>query len=156
MNKHIDERLVSELRNFYRDDEGGKALFDWAAGRTNDAAETSLERLMQVTQITRSEAVELARALNEIGCGDFLVGRKGWKSRIRWTYSLRSLGQAAQGHTTELKEVDPEVTGDAVDQQQPLANETRGERPLTIIEAKRGLAAMFGVNPEAIDIVIRG
>ena len=157
MNKRIDERLVTELRKLYREDGAAKAVLDWAAGRTNDAAETSLDRLMQMAQIGRSEAVELARTLDEIGCGEFIVGRKGWKSCIRWTYSLRSLGWAAQGQTAELKEIDPEVAEDAVDQQQPppAAADAPGDRGLTIAEAKRGLATMFGVSPEAIEIVVR-
>ena len=144
------------LRKLYREDGAAKAVLDWAASRTNDAAETSLDRLMQMAQIGRSEAVELARTLDETGCGEFIVGRKGWKSRIRWTYSLRSLGSAAQGQTAELKEIDPEVAEDAVDQQQPpQPADVPGDRGLTIAEAKRGLATMFGVNPEAIEIIIR-
>src|SRR6266581_3345598 len=87
MNKKIDGRLVTELRQLYRQDGAARALLDWAARRTNDSAETSLDRVMRVAQIGRSEAVELARTLGEIGCGEFIVGRKGWKSRIRWSYS---------------------------------------------------------------------
>ncbi len=156
MNKKIDERLVTELRKLYREDGAARVLLDWAARRTNDAAETSLDRLMRVAQIGRSEAVELVRTLDEIGCGEFIVGRKGWKSRIRWSYSLVSLGLAAQGQTTELKLVDPELAEDAVDQQQPLTSDALGDRPLTIPEAKRALAATFSVSPESIDIIIRG
>ncbi|PZP44813.1 MAG: hypothetical protein DI601_11230 [Azospirillum brasilense] len=111
---------------------------------------------MRVTHSSRSALIELARELGEIGCGEFIVGRKGWKSRIRWSYSLRSLGQAAQGQTSELVEIDPEVAEDAVDQLPPPVADGTGERGLTIADAKRGLAATFGVSPEAIDIVIRG
>jgi len=156
MNKKIDGRLVAELRQLYREDGAARALLDWAARRTNDSAETSLDRVMRVAQIGRSEAVDLARTLGEIGCGEFIVGRKGWKSRIRWSYSLVSLGLAAQGQTAELKEVDPELAEDAVDQQQPLTGDAPGDRALTIAEAKRGLAATFGVSPDSVDIVIRG
>jgi hypothetical protein len=157
MNKGIDNhRLMTELQELYQKDTAARTLLDWAAGRTNDAAETSIDRLMHVTGIGRSEAVELSRIFDEIGCGEFVIGRKGWKSRIRWQYSLINLGEAAQGRTTELKKADPELTADVVDQQQPLTSDAPSDRALTIAEAKRGLAAGFGVAPESIDITIRG
>jgi hypothetical protein len=157
MDKRVDDRLVTELRRLYSEDDAAKRFWDWAAGRTNDAVETSVERLMQMAQIGRSEAVELARAFDEIGCGEFIVGRKGWKSRIRWARSLRSLGRAAQGKTAKVDEIDSEIAEDVVSQPPPPAGgELSAGRPLTIAEAKRGLAATFGVSPEAIDIIIRG
>jgi len=155
MNAHIDDRLVLELRKLHKERDSARTLLDWAASRTNDAAETSVERLMQMARVGRPEAVELARVLEEIGCGEFIVGRKGWKSRMRWSYSLRSLGKAAQGQTAQLEDVDPELVEDAVDQPPPTTG-MGTERPLTIAEAKRRLAVSFGIHPEAIDIVIRG
>jgi hypothetical protein len=47
-------------------------------------------------------------------------------------------------------------TEDVVDQQQlAAAADAPGDRSLTIAEAKRGLATMFDVSPEAIEIVVR-
>jgi hypothetical protein len=39
---------------------------------------------------------------------------------------------------------------------QPVSAITTGDRPLTMAEAKKGLALTFGVAPEAIEITIRG
>jgi hypothetical protein len=40
--------------------------------------------------------------------------------------------------------------------EQALSDDEREMRPLTLVQAKRGLAATFGVNPEAVEITIRG
>ena len=119
MNKYIEEHKIDGLREFYQVSPAAKTVFDWAASRTNDAAETNLDRIMQKTPISRNDAVEFARRIDELDCGTFVVGRKGAKSRIRWAYSLKSLGKAAQGQADALMAVDPDVAEDAVDQQAP-------------------------------------
>jgi NAD-dependent DNA ligase len=157
MNKDIEDHKIAGLRELYQLTPAARAVFDWAASRTNDAAETNLDRIMQKTQVSRSEAVDMARRLDDLGCGVFVVGRKGAKSRIRWNYSLKSMGQAAQGHTDSLDELDSDVAEDVVDQQLISTTEPSiGDVTLTIPEAKRQLALAFGVTPEAIEITIRG
>jgi|GEM_PF-2153552 len=157
MNKDIEDHKVEGLREFYQVAPAARAVFDWAASRINDAIETTLDLIIRKTGMSRSEAVDFARRLDDLGCGDFVVGRKGAKSRIRWAYSLKSMGQAAQGHVDTLVEVDPDVAEDAVDQQ--LLNSAEvidSEVALTIPEAKKRLGLAFGVAPEAVEITIRG
>ena len=157
MNKDIESRKVDDLRELYQVNRAARAVFDWATSRTNDAAETNLDRIEQKTQVSRSEAVEFARRIDDLGCGVFVVGRKGAKSRIRWNYSLKSMGEAAQRRTDSLDELDPDVAEDVVDQQPVTAIENvLIDAVLTIPEAKRQLAIAFGVMPEAIEITIRG
>jgi hypothetical protein len=157
MHRRVDGRLAGELRTLYQANKVMGRFSDWAAGRSKDSSETSIDRLMHVAQVGRSEAVHLARALDEIGCGDFIIGRKGRKSRIRWAFSLRKLGQAARERAAPVEETDISVASGAADQQVPRGNEERSAgRALAIAKAKRGLAAAFGISPEAIDIVMRG
>jgi hypothetical protein len=47
----------------------------------------------------------------------------------------------------------PEIADSVTDDGAPLPGASRA---LTIEEAKRGLAAMFGVKPESVEITIRG
>jgi hypothetical protein len=49
----------------------------------------------------------------------------------------------------------PYLTGDVTDGA-PVATTPTAERPLTMAEAKRGLALNFNVPPSAIEIIIRG
>ncbi|MCB1379812.1 MAG: hypothetical protein KDK89_15815 [Alphaproteobacteria bacterium] len=156
MNKDIDKKIEINIRELYGDDEGAKAFFDWAAARRNDAAETSIDRVSQVANINRQEANRLLRSLSDAGCGEYIIGRKGWKTRIRWAYSLLSLGRAASGENVELQEVDPELEADVTDQvaSSPSGDSTAPQR-LTIAEAKRGLAEAFGITADKIEIVIR-
>jgi DNA-binding MurR/RpiR family transcriptional regulator len=160
MNQQIEDHIVDQVRALYLEDDLAQKLFDWAASRTHDAAQTSIDRMASKIQASRPEAIRLARKLDELGCGQFVQGRKGWKSRMKWSYSVKSLGAAAQGHVRNLEEVDLELAQDAEDQQQIAAAATFSfeeldEGHFTIAEAKRRLAENLGIDPDAIEITIR-
>lgn len=156
VNRSENRDLVPELRRMYLDDPAARRFWDWAAARVNDAAETSIDRIMSVAQIDRSEAVELGRRFDDAGVGEFIVGRKGWKSRVRWARSLCGLGKAAQGQVEQVDDVDPELVEESADHHLfPSDPDEAVGKPLTIMEAKRGLAAKFGVSPDKIEIIIR-
>jgi DNA-binding MarR family transcriptional regulator len=156
MNQDIDSDVRGHIQDLYADDANAQSLFDWVASRKNDTAETTIRRICEKTGMARSDAVRLVKTLSDMGCGEFIVGRKGAESRIRWRFSIISLGKAAQGEGVELDEVDPELAEDVADQQSPgIASEGSADQPLTIADAKRRLAATFGVKPEAIEIIVR-
>jgi hypothetical protein len=50
----------------------------------------------------------------------------------------------------------PEATEDASEAEFPPAKSGEKVRPLSMSDAKKGLALTFGVAPEAIEITIRG
>jgi hypothetical protein len=156
MNNLIANGLENDLQVLYGREEAARAFFDWAADRKNDAAETSVDRISQVTQDSYSEARELAKRLCEIGAGEFIIGRKGWKSRVSWKFSLRSLGQAARGDNVRLEEVDQDLIEETRDQVEVIPSvDTSNSRRLTISEAKQRLAESLGVSPESIEIIIK-
>lgn len=74
-------------------------------------------------------------------------GQWQWRNPVRYT-TLQELGI----DLTELRfEIAPPATHSA-----PMAEAGSSVKPLTIAEAKAGLAAKFGVSPDAIDIHIKG
>ena len=158
MTNDIKDNLIAVLRLMYDEDEVAHTFLDRAAARTNDVAETSIERIAAMADISRSEAIGLTRHLEEAGCGKLLVGRKGWKTRFRWDYSLPNLGRVAKGEEKRLQSVDPEVAKDAEDQQAAAmpSDDGAGSVPFTIAEAKRRLAEALGVTQDSIEIVVRG
>jgi hypothetical protein len=152
MANDIAHDTILELRTMFRDDPAARALFEWAAARKNDASETSIAYLAQRAETTEANATKLARRLDELGCGEYIVGRRGGTSRIVWDYSLKSIGKAAKSHQGEsavLEPKDPDLAAESV--------EDRGsaEAPLTIAQAKKRLAIALGVSPESIEIVVR-
>ena len=156
MNNQINIDLKNSVQELYRSDERISAFFDWAAARSNDAAETSVERISQVASASYADAREFAKQLCDLGCGEFVIGRKGWKSRIRWGVSLRSLGKAATGENVVIEKVDPVLVEEAVDQSEGAAvQETTSVKVFSIADAKRRLSETFGVLPESIEIIIK-
>jgi hypothetical protein len=160
LNGRMDTEIVKKIRALRESDETAARLFDWLARRTNDVAETSIDRICGMVELERYQAIELVKALAGIGVCEFVVGRKGWKSRVRWHYSVRSLGEAAKGDATGIQEIDPELAEEVADQQQGsdefLDTKQEMEMGLTLAEAKKGLALTFGVKPESIEIIIKG
>jgi hypothetical protein len=160
MNGSLDSEIVRKIKALYHDDERAQKLFDWLAGRTNDVAETSIDRIAHMIEVSRFDAIELAKLLSEIGVCEFIVGRKGWKSRVQWRYSVRSLGQAANGSSARIEKIDPELEEEAVDRPAAATDTVEVEsslpQGLSLAEAKQGLAITFGVKTEAIEIIIRG
>jgi hypothetical protein len=75
---------------------------------------------------------------------------QGWRNPVRYT-DLASLG--VDPNTLTFESMPKPVT--AV-QQVPASETKPASNPLTINEAKRGLALTFGVSEEAIEITIHG
>lgn len=145
------------LRELFEEDPGAREFLKWASERQNDAARTSIDRLEQKAGVDRRKAIELAKQFDRLGCGRYIIGRRGAPSRIEWTFSLKSIGRAAVGETAALEKVDPELVAESADLVD-LAKEDAGSAEsgrLSIAEAKRRLAITLGVNPEAIEITIR-
>lgn len=158
MTKTFDEAVIRAVREMYRSDEIARRLFDWLASCSRDAAATTIDRIGWVLRVNRGEAVALAKRLEEAGCGDFVLGRRGQKSRFRWKYSRISLGQVASGEAEEVEEPDQPLTEEEEEEENERDTRSDGadKRPLTIAEAKAMLARSLGVSEDRIEITIRG
>lgn len=144
--------MVSAIRTLYEQNPDARRLFDWTASLQHDATETRIDRMVSKLRIHRSAAVRLARELQDTGCGEFIIGRRGSPSRFRWAYSRVSLGQVAAGETEEIEEAYEPISEAEEDDSTPQEGE---ERHLTIQEAKTLLAASLGLEPSQISIEIR-
>lgn len=110
MNAKLKSGLVADLQSLYQADEVARRLLDNLANRRKDRRITPASRAAVLADASHGEVVALLRKLDEIGAGEFKVGRRGSKTRIEWLYSQRGLGQAARGDTAQpekIDEVDP-------------------------------------------------
>ena len=153
MTSDITKNVIAAIRQLYRSNSAAQALFDWTASRERDATATSIDRLSNRLGISRGEAVALARALEQAGCGLFVVGRRGQPSRIEWNFSCISLGQAATGEDVKLEAAEdplPECEEDRLE-----AAEATPIQLLTLLDAKAALSRSLGVPVENIEITVR-
>lgn len=151
MNDGFQPETVQAVQALCDVDADAKKLFEWTASLKNDAEETSVERLMSAVGISRISAVTLAKKLETAGCGRFVVGRKGARSRFKWAYSRVSLGKVAARETEEIEPVSTNLATDAEDDAALL-----DVKPLTIASAKELLALSLGVRSEQIEITVKG
>jgi hypothetical protein len=149
----ISKGVIEAIRKLYRVNVAAQALFDWTASRERDATATSLDRLSNKLDISRGEAVALARALEQAGCGQFVVGRRGQPSRFEWEYSCISLGQAAAGEDVKLEAAEDPLPESEEEQLEAAA--AASDQPLTLTQAKIALSKSLGVPVENIEITIR-
>ncbi len=157
MNTSVNSTMSEGLRDLYEDDPGAREFLKWASERQNDAARTSIDRLEQKAGIDRRKAIELAKQFDRLGCGRYIIGRRGAPSRIEWGFSLKSIGRAAVGEVGVLETVDPELVAESADLVDPKKEDAvpADSDGLSIAEAKRRLAITLGVKSEAIEITIR-
>ena len=151
MNIYLEPQTATAIRELYTNNEDARRLFDWLAALQRDTTETSIDRMVKVLSTPRKSAVSLARQLEQEGCGEFIVGRRGSPSRFRWAYSRVSLGQVASGETEEIEEAYNPIPETDEEDTAPQGS----DRSLTIQKAKTLLAKSLGVEPSQIAIEIR-
>ena len=150
MNVQIEESKIDDLRAYYESGGLFRDFCDWAASRKNDARWTTTDRLQSVLHAENRSVVQLLKELERLGCGRFVVGRRGHKSRIEWYFSLRSIGAVSRGEREDIEEADPELEADGVAFEGAESNFASA-----IFEAKEALANRLGLKPEAIEISVR-
>lgn len=157
MNNEFTREIVEKIRRLYTSEPAAQVLFDWTAQRTKDATSTSIARLSHQLGISRGETVALARQLEEAGCGRFVVGRHGQKSRFAWSFSCISLGQAASGESTEIEKPDDPLPEDEDENGRDEITQTAAQLPLklSLPQAKDALANYLGIPASSIEITIR-
>lgn len=134
MNAAPKAKLVTNLQALYKKDEVARRLFDNLASRQKDRRITLASRAATLAGASHGEVLNLLRKLDELGAGEFKVGRRGSKTRIEWLYSQRGLGQAAQGAAVQpegIEEIDPaeleDIEGEAPEPPEAEAEAGEGE-----------------------------
>lgn len=146
MNKNPADDVIKAIRVLYNENPIAQQLFDMNAERERDATTSSLDVISRKLDISRGDAVALARAMEAAGCGDFKVGRRGAPSRFEWAYSCIGLGKAAAGEPIQLEQAE-----DPQDDEEEL--DTASDN-MTIAQAKAALARSLGISVDQIEIRI--
>jgi hypothetical protein len=112
MNSVLSDDLAPGLRGFYERDDVARRLFDNFAKRQNDYRVTTVARAVHLTDASESEIKSLFKNLTELGVGKYMVSRRGSKSRIEWFYSIKSIGESAQGISSQLEPINSMLSDD--------------------------------------------
>ena len=104
---------AKELGLFYRDSPTAKVLLDYLAARKKNSAKTDVDRLEQVLRqeghsVARKDIISVLKRLEDLHCGQFVVGRRGQPSRFEWAVQMSDLGSAARGEQRAVRAFDAE------------------------------------------------
>jgi len=124
---------IDGLRSLYAGDGPVKWLMDVFAARQRNANETKVDRLFALLQkeeyedCTRSTLVKALKKLEELGFCEYVIGRHGHPSRVRWKVGIVSLGEAAAGKRDTLDLWDEGEMEDDISLSEPLVTEIADE-----------------------------
>jgi hypothetical protein len=115
-----DKVDVSGLRDLYAKSPTASAFLDHAAGRRYNQSESKVDRVLHILgeaghEVHRNDVVAMFRELEGLGCGQFVVGRRGWPSRFVWAGAITSVGRTATGEEAEVEA----IGDDAADAEAP-------------------------------------
>jgi hypothetical protein len=94
------------LQELFQQNESAKAIFNDFADRKRNQQTTKLDQLLKRLEdqrITRAAAIQVFRTLQEIGCGQFIEGRKGHPTRFEWQDDLLTVGRVARGEPSKIE-----------------------------------------------------
>lgn len=95
----MDEERVKAL---YCSNPIAQTFFDLMAGRSRNQTETKVDRIVTLLSgdrpsVSKADIVQLFRSLEDAGCGQFVVGRRGWQSRFVWSAGSLGVARVATG-----------------------------------------------------------
>src|SRR5215469_10873530 len=98
---------IEALRQLYKDNEVAKALLNHLRDRERNRHNTPVDilkyRLSQEGHpVNKWSLINVLRELEKIGCGRFVVGRRGQQSRFEWEVRMVDVGGAASGRETKI------------------------------------------------------
>ncbi len=109
-----DQPNVDQLRELYQSDAAARAFLDHCAQRRRNQDETTVDRaLANLNQdggtFARADLVRILKTLADIGCGDFVTGRRGWPSRFVWGTEMIVVGRVAAGEDQPIEQIEQET-----------------------------------------------
>jgi hypothetical protein len=112
MNGNGSQIPAKKLTELYKKSPAARSMLDEFARRERNKSETKVDNLLHLRvesrPITRGEIIEVFQELEQIGCGDFIVGRKGHRSRFRWGVALTTVARAAAGEDLQIENLSEE------------------------------------------------
>jgi hypothetical protein len=153
MTKNPNSNVVSDTKALYAANPLARRFLDSLASRSRARADTKADWLANSLGVAEEDARDILRSLADAGCGEYVVGRRGGKTRLVWEFNSIAVGKAASGQPTELK---PYSDDDEEDYAEIILEAPKAVEPLmTIGLAKRLLAEALGVNEANIEITVR-
>ncbi len=129
----FDDTRMDNLRALYKANSAAAKILDHFAGRQRDRNVTEVDRLEQLLpNVSRAEIIDVFKRLDDLGFGQFLVGRRGAASRFVWTVSLISVGKAATGQGTVEAVVDDDDEARPATPPRTIAHEYRLRPTFTV------------------------
>lgn len=118
--EHLEIEInIQNLMDLYKANDTARRVLDYFAQRERGRKETTVDALVGALARNGDEApsrqqiIDVFKALQELGCGDFRAGRRGWKSRFEWTVDLMSVGRAASGEDSTIESVSEQDEDDS-------------------------------------------
>jgi len=109
----VTDDKSKRLSDLYADSESAKVILNDFAERFRKRRVTTLDQILnRAAGVSRPEAIRVLRSLEDIGCGEFIEGRKGHPSRFAWTDDLTAVGRAARGEVTSVSPLEDEEEDD--------------------------------------------
>ena len=85
--------MPSDLTAIHQSQPAARKVFAWLAEAEIEDKRTTVEDLVEHCHVSRRSAVNLLRALDRAGVGEFKVGRKGHPSRFEWTEEPQAVAE---------------------------------------------------------------
>ena len=153
---NIDRR---QLRDDWSDPDDQDSLR--AIMRAEFSEETTISELQGILDCDRSYAVECAKSFEESGVCQFIVGRRGGKSRVRWLVDPRLAARIGLGISDNG--ISAESAGPSIfswdDVIRTLAAQKSIDADQVVVDVKigplkRNLARLHGIDEQDVDIRI--
>ncbi|WP_176114262.1 hypothetical protein [Burkholderia cepacia] len=102
-----------EIQDLMNQSDLATSFLESLADRTKDMRITTVDQVVRRFRASRSDVVELFKQMQEIGLGDFVVGRRQSPSRFVWHARMTEVGQVATGELDSVTLVEPEELDDS-------------------------------------------
>jgi len=120
VNELTDNGKVKQLQALNATNKAASAFFEQASARQRHQTETLVRRAAEVCHVEYWQMKEVFQKLAEMGIGTYITGRRGFESRVKWLYGLRSIGRAARGEHQALLSLQGEDFGPEDESVEPI------------------------------------
>lgn len=99
MDKEIDVAQVQALMEL---SDLARRFLESLANRSHNRRVTLADSVVKKFRANRRDVIELFKAMQDAGLGEFIVGRRQMPSRFKWLSRMTDVGRAAIGEADEI------------------------------------------------------
>ncbi|MGC8541942.1 MAG: hypothetical protein ACP5QA_15135 [Phycisphaerae bacterium] len=137
---------INTLQGYAASDEFARRAFELLATRQRKRSEITVEVLMSSLSADRATVVKFLQRLESLSCGQFILGRGTKQSRLRWRYTMNSVGMVALGRSTILEEM-PDADEGASDSEAEVSPAQPPASPAVTAPAEQSAALNRSTPP---------